>query len=829
MPLVGRDRPLQTLTDAARDAASGRGRLVLVAGEAGVGKSALVEAAKEQATATRWLTGQCEPQFTPRPLGPLLDVAATLSAGLPGLLGDQTPRVELFAAVAAALAVPSVWVIEDAHWADEATLDLLRFLARRLNALPSLVVVTHRTDADGADPGWRQTLAELSRARGTVRIDLEPLDLAAVGELAQGSALDPALLHRLTGGNAFFLTELLAQGSTEPPGSARDAVLGRALALSPAARRGVEVLAVIGGRIPPDLATAAGVGDVELDEIVRSGLLVADGRQLRFRHELTRLAIEGEMGPHRRPALHDRVFAALELRQDDDPARLAYHADEAGRGADALRLASAAGVRAAALGAHREAAAQYRRALRHAEHVDSRQRAGLHDALADELAFLDRWEESADERLAAIALWRELEQPLRVGDDLRRLCVGMWRRCEGAESNRYAEEAVALLEPLGPSAELGWAYLTRSAGSPDLGRLALDAERALRVADALRLPALTHHLLLADAEREFRTGGDWETPLRTAADLATSQGLDQLGGAAYSTMYEFFVSTFRIHEGEVAYRTGLSFCDDRELATYGSCLRGRRALALAETGRWRAAIDVAGEVLDSTASKVNQLTSRVATALARMRTGDGDPDEVLDPAVTWAGSLGEPPWIVLTRLARVERHWLLGDDDGARSELAVAEACLNPTFSVEIAEVARWRHRLDRRTDATGTVAGWEQRGCGYRAALALVDLGDPASLGEALARFEAMGAAGAARLVRTRLRDQGVRAAATGRRPATRRHPQGLTERQQQILELVRAGLTNNEIAARLVISPKTVDHHVSAVLAKLGVSTRREAALLG
>ena len=828
MVLVGRERQLDVLADAAAQSASGRGRLVLVSGEAGVGKSALVAALRPRMPAVRWLTGHCEAQFTPRPLGPLLDVAAGLAGGLPGLLRGAAPAADVFAAVTAALSVPTVLVVEDAHWADEATLDLVRFLARRVHALPATVIITHRTDVAEADQGWRQTLAELSRERVTVRVDLEPLDLPAVTELAHGSSLDPAVLLRLTGGNPFFLTELLAHGSSELPRSARDAVLGRVLTLPAELRTALEVLTVMGGPIVPQAALAAQVHAEHLDALLGSGLLVADEDRLRFRHELARLAIDSTIGPHRRPALHERVFEALVATGDDDVARLAYHADEAGRAADAAEHAVAAGIRAAALGAHREAAVQFRRGLRNLTASELRSRAQLHDALADELAFLDQWADSAAERARAIELWRGLGEPVRVGDDLRRLSIVAWRQCRGAESNRYAQQSVELLQPLGPSVELGWAYLNRSAGNTDLDQLAADAASAQRVADSIALPALTHHLALAEAEHAFRTGGDWEGPLRQALWNAGALGLDHLGGAAYSTLYEFYVSSFRFHDGEVDFRQGLAFCDDRELTTYGSCLRGRRALALAETGRWQGSLAIAAEVLDSTASEVNQLTSRVATALVRMRTGQGDPDEVLQPALAWAESLAETPWVVLTRLAQVERYWLLDDQPAAARELALAEAALTPTFPYEAAEVARWRRRFTGDGAAAETSAVWERRGCGYRAALALIDQGDAEALGEALARLEAMGAHGAAEVARRRLRRLGRPAAPSGRRSSTRRHPQGLTERQHEILQLISDGLTNNEIAARLTISPKTVDHHVSAVLAKLGVATRREAARL-
>ena len=486
-------------------------------------------------------------------------------------------------------------------------------------------------------------------------------------------------------------------------------------------------------------------------------------------------------------------------------------------------------ARAAALGAHREAVLQYRRALRHADLTDARCLAELDDALSMELTFLDRWEEAAEARRAGLARWRTLDEPRRVGDGLRRLSSVMWRLCRGAESVRCAQEAVALLEPLGPTPELGWAYAGRSADAADLTTMAADVDGARRLALELDQPDLLGTTLVIQGEIAARRGDEWEPLLREALSMAIDRGLDVLAGGAYSTLYELLVTAFRLTDAEADYDAGVAFCDDRELAVYGSCLRGRHALALVEQGRWDDALDVADEVLTSTASPVNLLTSRVATALVRMRRGDPPAavDAVLVPALDSATTLGETPWIVMTRLARAEQRWLDADDEAARTEVATARAAVVPMFRAEHAEVGRWEHRLGVSTDvAVEAVAWWEARACPYRAALALIDDGGEDALRDALGRLDALGATATADLVRGRLRRLGVRAAATGSRPTTRRHPLGLTVRQHEVLELLSRGLTNEEIATRLFISPKTVDHHVSAVLAKLGVGNRRQAA---
>jgi predicted ATPase len=135
MQLLERELPLAALAAYAQEARQGNGRLVLVAGEAGVGKSALVEQLQYELADARWSWGACDGLFTPRPLGPLFDLADQLDGELLELCRARAPRDEMFAALLRQVSEPgmlNVVVVEDVHWADEATVDLLRFLGRRL-------------------------------------------------------------------------------------------------------------------------------------------------------------------------------------------------------------------------------------------------------------------------------------------------------------------------------------------------------------------------------------------------------------------------------------------------------------------------------------------------------------------------------------------------------------------------------------------------------------------------------------------------------------------------------------------------------------------------
>src|SRR4051794_13984582 len=357
-----------------------RGRLVLIAGEAGIGKTALVRALCARGRADRVLWGACDALHTPRPLGPLLDMADSAGGALAAAVDGGCAPGALLAALAEDLRrpPPAVVVLEDLHWADEATLDVLRLLARRIESVPALVVATYRDDGLQRGHPLRLALGEMPR-EATDRVRLRPLSLEAVTALAGTAAVDAAELHRRTGGNAFYVTEVVAaDGGGEIPDTVREAVLARVARLPPDARAVLGAVAIVPLHAELWLLEALAGGGLDgLDACLRSGMLRADGDAVAFRHEIARVAVEDALAPHERARLHRRALDALAGAGTGrgDLARLAHHADSAGDPDAVLRHAPAAGERAARLGSHPEAAAHLRRALRHADRLPAPRRA----------------------------------------------------------------------------------------------------------------------------------------------------------------------------------------------------------------------------------------------------------------------------------------------------------------------------------------------------------------------------------------------------------------------------------------------------------------------
>ena len=847
--LLERGAALASLAGYADEARQGVGRLVLVAGEAGVGKSALVEQLCSDLPDARWSRGACDGLFTPRPLGPLFDLAAQLGGELDELCRAGAAREDLFRALLRQVSEPgalNVLVVEDVHWADEASVDLLRFLGRRLWDAPVVLIATYRDDGLAAGDPLRIALGDLATQRSTRRVDLAPLSADAVRILTDGTGLDAAELYRLTGGNPFYVTEVVRAGVGVVPSSARDAVLARAARLGGGSREVLDVAALIGARVELDLLTSVTASPLPvLDELLASGLLAEGGGWLRFRHEIARVAVEQAVAPHRRADIHARILAALGSLGSGDDARMAFHAEGAGNGPAVLHHAPRAARRAVELGSHREAAAQYERALRFTADADPAVIAGLCDGLGFELMLIGRVQDAVDAGERALGLWRQAGSRVREGGTLCNLSYVLQPLGRGPDAVTAAEAAVTVLEPLGPTVELARAYSSLAR------RRMLNAEHQAAIDLAVRAQAIAGPLgaldVLSDALNTQgcsvkRIGGEWTSYLRRALDVALSAGLDDQAGQAFMNLHGSYVDQRRFAEAERCFIDGVAYCDEHDLGSYPAFLRGEQAAALERTGRWDEAVALSTALLASADAPVYRLGALQVLGVIRARRGKPGAWERLDEAAAVADASGEPQWIIGVRLARAEAHWLQGELHRAADEADLADDVAGGADGWQRGEIAAWLRRTGSSRPPRGElaepyrrlVAGdwaeasrlWFSLGCPYEAALALFDAGDEAALRQALQIFTNLDALAAAQLTRHKMRQLGIRSIPAGPRTATRADALGLTRREREVLELICAGHSNAEIAAKLFLSPRTVGHHVSAVLAKLDAPTRGAAA---
>ena len=835
------------------------GRLVLVAGEAGVGKTALVRAFCAARDGTSVLWGSCDALLTPRPLAPVTEIAGQADGELARIVGGGAAPADLLAALAQDVRrrPPAVIVLEDMHWADEATLDLLRVLGRRIGTLPALVIVTFRDDLDRAHP-LRIVLGELSAGPGVNRLMLRPLSPAAVAALAQPYGIDPDGLYRRTGGNPFFVSEVLAARSAGLPDSVlpetvRDTVLARAARLSGGARSLLDAAALLPPRA--DLWLLERVARDELpalDECLTSGMLQSEGLAVAFRHELARSVIEDSVPLWRRLELHRQILAALSAPPSGQPdvARLAHHGEAAGDEAAVLRYAPEAAERAARLGAHREAAAQFQRALRFSDALPRDQRARLRDRLSYECYLTGQITDAIDARRGALEDYRSTGDLLREGDAHRWLSRLAWFSADNPTAESEAVLAVDLLERLPPGPELAMAYSNLG----QLGMLTRDWERAvswggraIELAERLgETEILAHALNNVGTVGAFRGSSAGWAQLRKSLEMALDRGLQEHAARAYTNLAATGVELHEYATAGSYLDAGIEYCRDHDLDSWLLYMSGWKARAELEQGRWDAAEEAAVAVLEHPrVSGMNEITPLTVLGRLRARRGDPDPLVPLDEALKLAERTGELQRLGPVAAARAEARWLAGQDGAVAGETEVAQSMAVALGDSWLAgELGAWRHRagiptghaaaeiaepylLQRQGDWLGAARRWAGLGCPYEAALALADSGDEAQMREGLAQLRQLGAWPAARRVTRELRQRGVLDIGVGPRSATRRNPAGLTPREMQVLRLIVEGLRNSDIAAQLFLSEKTVDHHVSSVLRKLGVSTRRQAAV--
>ncbi len=336
-------------------------------------------------------------------------------------------------------------------------------------------------------------------------------------------------------------------------------------------------------------------------------------------------------------------------------------------------------------------------------------------------------------------------------------------------------------------------------------------------------------------------GNDWTVPIRAALEIALSGGHELRAGHAFVHMYWMYCDDLRHEEAEQIYNDALAYCDVHDIGDSATFLLGERAGVFEKLGRWDECVSITHAMLDEQSlHSAGRLLPLTYQAKVMARRGQDGYWPYLDEALRYATGLEEPIWLLFVHLARIEAYWLEGRTDAAVEDLNHIPNAFGGVTLVQRGWLALWRRRLTGIVDpidlepfasqlsgnGARAVELWDRLGYRYEAALALLETKEEANLRESLSRLVDLGAEATARVVRRTMRDLGIRGIPVGARTATKTHPRGLTAREQQILQLLSEGRTNEEISATLFISVRTVEHHVSAILGKLGVSTRQGAA---
>ena len=845
MDLLERDEALSALAEAYASAARGEGRMVSISGEAGIGKTALVRRFVGDLAEGRILFGTCDDLSIPRPLGPFRDLAGSVSAELEdALAADAAPHdiQDLLIAELERPPGPVVLVLEDVHWADDATLDSLTVLGRRIGTLPALVIATHRS---GEAPLGHPLHGALGAVSGDalVLLELAPLSKGAVAALA---GEDAEAVYAAAGGNPFYVTELIAsRDAAELPPSVANAVLARVSRLGEPSRRLVEVVSAVPNRVRalvldevmPGWAAAA-------EEPERRQLLEVDGAYVRFRHELARNAVLSSLPAVKRRGIHAEVLTAL-LGAHSDPADIVHHAEAAGDEDVLAEYALVAARRAAALESNREAYFHYRRAADFADRLPPVERADVLEEFAAAAYVVGQADDGFPAIESAIAIHRELGDQAALGRCTRVLSRFHWFVGDGAPARAKALEAITILEPLGESIELARAC----SGVAQLAMLAEDSnqalkwgQRALELATSLGDESTRAHALVNIGCARVHMDPDDTAPLLEAHALADAVGEREDATRALGNLGYVLMTWGLPGPGQSYAEQALAYASVHEVHMYASYVRTLLAWLRLRSGDWDEAERITHGEIERGITVVQLLAKTVLAELA-VRRGDIDAADRVADLATHADRAAEPQRIMpaielmaeraLTEGKPMPTEWIerLADHLSANGALgarygmrlvgwaAVAGIDIEPDGYDTGPYAAMRRREWSAAADWFGGL-GWP-----YDRALMLSLTDDEAALAEALQIARGLGAEPLTRRLMKRMRELGMRVP-RGPRRTTRANPAGLTDRQLEVLALISEGMTNAEIADRLVVSQRTAEHHVAAVLLKLGASTRKDAA---
>jgi DNA-binding CsgD family transcriptional regulator/tetratricopeptide (TPR) repeat protein len=824
--LLERQRQQERLDALLTDCIAGRGRVALVFGEAGVGKSALVDALTLRvADRARVLRGACEDLSIPDPLAPLYDLARNADWEI-GPLSRDAPKLPLFSqalGVFESSAQPTILMIEDLHWADDATLDFVRFLGRRISRSRILLLLTSRDDTAAWQQRIRRALVDIP-AETVARIEVPLLSEDAVAILATEAGRDRSPIYRLTGGNCFFVTELLrAPIDDDLPQTVKDAVLARAERLCPAARSALDAVSVF-PRQAEAFALECMLGlaaTSDLQECLSAGLLSSSGDGYSFCHEVARRAVEAALTMPMRRRLNQGALEALKRLPSVSAARLIHHA-LAARDVTVIReFALPAAEEAARLGGHREAVGHLRTALDFSDESEPAARAKLLELLAFENHLIGRLPEALAVIDEARRIHATLGNPLKVGSCLRLLSRFSYLSGNRETAEAYGSEAVHLLETQQPGADLAMAH-------SNLAQLAMLADRpetavAIGWKAVARAEGLGRHDIVSHALNNIGTALGWTSAvearqcLARSLEIALDENLEEHVARAYTNLACVEINLLDYQRAGEVLRVGIEYCIERDLDTWRDYMRGWQAELLLRTGHWDACAEMAGLVLDNDRA-VPLARYPAGLALARLRLRRGDPlGDLFQQLARFLDRGRELQRLAPFATLMAERAWL-GEADTPAALSLIEEAIAMMPNDTLYREIFTWKALLNGSDKVEFPKP--KSLDAPYESGLSLLG-GTQAERRAAFAIFTNLGACAVIERAGPVLRRSGI-SVPRGPYRDSRQNVAGHTRRQMDVLRLIGRGLSNKAIANSLAISPKTVDHHVTAVLEKLAVKSR-------
>jgi predicted ATPase/DNA-binding CsgD family transcriptional regulator len=851
MELVERDYFLSLMRKTFDETFDGEGHCLLVSGESGIGKTSLVRVfCKKIENRCKIYKGSCDALFTPRPLGPVQDIVWQLHgldwnelAGLP----DRPALFSRFFHELESRNGPAVIIIEDIHWADEATLDFIKFFARRISQLHCLFILTYRDDEIHTQHPLRNVLGQLPPHSFT-RMRLTPLSREVVQQMSDERGYNGEDVYTISGGNPFYVNEILASYSVGVPENIRDSVLSSFNRLDEKTKQIWTILSVLPTgfemryleAMEPQYAGA-------IENCMNLQILIPKEGLLSFKHELYRRTIENSLSPFVRIALNKRILDLFckNFEENGEIERIIHHAKNANENAVVVKYAPIAAKQAAKVGAHVEAAVLYHTAIEYYDGNDKELLVQFYESYAYECYLTNQIKEAIIYSGKALTIWKEKNDIEKSSDILRLLSRLWWYDGNRKNAEGYALQAIEVLWMRPPSRAGAMALSNMSQlkmHSYEFAECIKWGEQAIAVAKALNDEGTLSHALNNVGTALARVASSREegvAHLQQSLDIALRNSYHEHAARAFSNLASNAVKMKDYAFARHILEEGIRYCEERDLDTYLIYLFAFKAKLNLETGNW----DQAGLIAEALIRQENQpsivkIEALIVSAKVKMRKGLGDPLSLLLEAKKMAFGTMEPQRIFPTVTAIFEYEWIHGVSVLTGDEVGHAITLLDYDGNIyEKSELAWWLLKARKRNvalneyyegyqagNAVKAAAAWEKLGCAYEQALVLFG-GNEDDKRTAIDILQKLNATTVGEKLKFEMRSSGIKSIPRGIRKSTQANPAKLTERELGVLQLLKEGLHNKEIAMKLFISPKTVDHHMTSIFFKLDVNSRAKA----
>ncbi len=854
MKLIERDDFLDLLHSGFQKIASGKeGHCFFILGEPGMGKTSLVKTfLTEIEDEGVQYTGACDSLFTPRPLAPLYDLALQIKGDWARKIESIVSRTELFTRFAQELTnkeMPVVLVFEDIHWADEATLDFVKFFARRIRLTNCLFILTCRDDEVSQQHSLVNVLGDLPPDTFT-RIQLMPLSRQAVSKLADEKGYDAENVYSVSGGNPFYVNEILASYSPGVPDNVKDAILSVYNKQEEGTKNAWQLFSIIPEGLEINrFSKIKSSWDEGIDHCFALKIIIIKKDKIIFKHELYRRTIENSLSPFKRIALNKKLLDTFltSFEEEGEIERILHYAKNANENALVVKYAPLAAKQAACVGAHIEASKLFLTAIEYSDGKDKDHLVELYEAYAYECYLINQIKDAIIYQGKALKIWQEKKEIEQTGNSMRFLSRLWWFDGNHREAEKYGNQAIEILQdkPASKAQAMAYSNMSQLKSAMDQSDECLFwGEKAMAVAKevgdeetlAHALNNMGSALVLNQSSKQKGIA-----LLQQSLEIALKNSYHEHVARFYSTLGTNGVTIKDYAFAKKMLEEGIQYCEERDIDSLKLYMLASKARLGLETGKWDEAYSITNNLLKKeNLPPVIKIGALTVLATIKMRRGKRDALPLLLEAKTKAFETNELQRIIPVFLSLLEYEWITGESyietevlSGAIERMVklekfskksrfhfwlkkVGKEYLLPTGENEDKSVSGVPFRLD--------ASFWEKLGCPYEQALTLVE-GNEDDKREALLIIQQLGGDAVYEKIKMEMRAVGIKKIPRGMRLSTKTNPAQLTNRELDVLQLLHKAVQNKEIAQTLFISPKTVDHHISSILFKLDVNTRAKA----